>query len=70
MDSKELFTEEILKELEVVRSSGLTNMYDISGVQRAAYDLKQYGLVCLVVSHPREYIQFVLGGYKDYGLGG
>ena len=48
-----------------IRSGGKYNMFSIREVQREAFDLGFYELVCLIEDNPGEYVHFIL-----YGDGG
>ena len=56
MDAK--VREQILK----IRDSGLTNMFDVSTVQRIANDMGFHELVVYLEEHRREYAHFILTG--------
>ena len=58
MDDK--IFEQVLK----VRETGLTNMFDLLGVQRAAFDMSLYDLVCYLgdKDNHREYFNVILFG--------
>lgn len=56
MDKK--VKEQILK----IRSTGLTNMFDVPRVQRMAFESDFYELVCFLDEHRKEYVQFILTG--------
>ena len=45
-----------------VRDTGLTNMFDVAAVQRIAYDMDFYDLVCWIEDHKKEYSRFILIG--------
>lgn len=45
-----------------VRGTGLTNMFDVAAVQRIAYDMDFYDLVCWIEDHKKEYSRFILYG--------
>ena len=45
-----------------VRDTGLTNMFDVAAVQRIAYDMTFYDLVCWIDDHKKEYSRFILYG--------
>ena len=50
--------EQILK----VRDTGLTNMFDITAVQRIAFDMELYELVTFLEDNKKAYVHFILTG--------
>lgn len=56
MDSK--VKEQILS----IRKTGLTNMFDISTVQRIAHEMNFFELVVFLEEHRDEYARFILTG--------
>lgn len=52
----------IKDQILVVRDTGLTNMFDVAVVQRIAYDMAFYDLVCWIEDHKKEYSRFILYG--------
>ncbi len=56
MDEK--VKEQILK----VRDTGLTNMFDITAVQRIAYEMDFYELVTFLEEEKAKYVRFILTG--------
>ena len=54
--------ERIRRQILLVRDSGLTNMFDLNGVQRVAFDEGFYDLVMFIEEHENAYIQFLLRG--------
>ena len=55
-------TEAVKEQLQAVRNSGLTNMLDLRAVQRIAYEMDYFDLVCFIYEHRREYIHFIFTG--------
>ena len=55
-------TEKIRKQILAVRETELTNMFDISAVQRIANDMGFCELVVYLEEHRREYVCFILTG--------
>ena len=54
---------EIVKEqILAIRDTGLTNMFDLPGVQRLAYERDFFDLVVYIEEHPKEYAHFILTG--------
>ncbi|MBR0464522.1 MAG: DUF5049 domain-containing protein [Clostridia bacterium] len=52
----------IREQIRAIRDTGLTNMFDISMVQRLAYEREFYALVCWLEEHRKEYVHFILTG--------
>lgn len=52
----------IREQILAVRDTGLTNMFDISAVQRIAFDLGYYELVDWLKDHRKEYVNFIMTG--------
>ena len=60
-----MISNEIREQILEVRRSGLTNMLDCWAVQRIAFDMGFYELVCLIEEDRREYVEFIFyGGEK------
>ena len=55
-------TEAVKEQLQAVRNSRLTNMLDLRAVQRIAYEMDYFDLVCFIYEHRREYIHFIFTG--------
>ena len=55
-------SETVKKQILAIRSTGLTNMFDVRTVQRIANDRKFYELVVYLEEHRREYAHFILTG--------
>ena len=55
-------TDKIKEQILAVRGTGLTNMFDVSTVQRIANDMGFFELVVYLESHRREYAHFILTG--------
>ena len=58
-------TETIQEQILAIRDTGLTNMFDLSMVQRLAYDQNYYELVCFIEEHRSEYVHFILNGEAE-----
>ena len=58
-------TEEIMDDIEKVRSSGACNMLDITAVQRYAHDNKMYSLVIYLEENKKKYINYTLYGTEQ-----
>ena len=55
-------TPTIREQILAVRDTGLTNMCDITAVQRIAYSMDFFELVLFLEEHQREYARFILTG--------
>ena len=55
-------TPKIREQILAVRETGLTNMFDVTAVQRIAYSMEFFELVVLLDEHQREYARFILTG--------
>ena len=54
--------ETVKKQILAVRDTGLTNMFDLSAVQRIAYDMDFFDLVCFLEEEKASYVRFILTG--------
>lgn len=54
--------EDIVDAIMQVRASGRTNMLAIPTVQRVAYEMELYSLVCWLEDHRAEYWHFIMTG--------
>ena len=54
--------EKVKEQILAIRDTGLTNMFDLSMVQRLAYDRGYYELVCYLEERRSEYAHFILTG--------
>ena len=52
----------VKEQILTVRSTGLTNMFDVPAVQRIAYERDLYDLVLFLEEHKQEYAHFILTG--------
>ncbi len=55
-------TEKIKEQILAIRDTGLTNMFDITAVQRLAYEREFYELVMFIEEHRKEYVRFIIYG--------
>ena len=58
-------TDIILEQIENIRDSGKTNMFDMNMVQRLAFDKGFYELVVYIYEHPKEYFHFIMCGTEE-----
>lgn len=52
----------VREEIEIIRDSGLTNMFDLPMVQRLAFERNFFELVLFIEEHRDEYVRFILHG--------
>ena len=57
--------ERIRTQIMAIRDSGVTNMLDIAGVQRAAFERGFLELVLFIEENLGDYAWFILHGDKD-----
>ena len=55
-------TEKIKEQILAIRDTGLPNMFDVSMVQRLAYERDFYELVLFLEENRKEYVNFILYG--------
>ncbi len=55
-------TEKIKEQILAIRDTGLTNMFDITAVQRLAYEREFYELVMFIEEHRKEYVRIIIAG--------
>ena len=56
--------EKIVSQIRDIRDSGRVNMFDASGVQRMAFEMGFYELVCFIEEDRVAYVRFILTGEK------
>lgn len=59
--------DKIFEQILEVRETGRTNMFDFLGVQRVAFDMGLYDLVCYLGDKPnhKEYVSTILFGRDE-----
>ena len=57
--------EKVFSQIMDIRDSGRVNMFDVPGVQRMAFEMGFYELVCFIEEHREAYIHFILTGEKS-----
>lgn len=55
-------TERVKEQILEIRTTGLTNMFDLPVVQRLAFERDFFELVIYLEEHPEEYVRFILYG--------
>lgn len=58
-------TDEIKRQILEIRASGLTNMFDVTMVQRIAFERDFYDLVNYLEENRKGYVRFILTGDED-----
>ena len=56
--------ETIFTQIMDIRDSGRVNMFDIPSVQRMAFEMGFYELVCFIEEERAAYVRFILTGEK------
>ena len=54
--------EKVFSQIMDIRDSGQVNMFDIPGVQRMAFEMGFYELVCFIEEDRAAYVRFILTG--------
>ena len=54
--------EKVKEQILAIRDTGLTNMFDVTAVQRLAYEIDFYELVLYLEDYRKEYVNFILHG--------
>ena len=54
--------EKVREQILAIRDTGLTNMFDVTAVQRLANESDFYELVLYLEDHRSEYAKFILTG--------
>jgi hypothetical protein len=59
--------DKIFEQVLKVRETGLTNMFDLLGVQRVAFDMGLYDLVCYTgdKDNHKEYVNVIICGREE-----
>ena len=58
-------TDKIKEQILAIRDTGLTNMFDVSAVQRIADEMEFYELVIFLDEEKAKYVKFILNGDED-----
>ena len=56
--------ETVFSQIMDIRDSGQVNMFDVPGVQRMAFEMGFYELVCFIEEDRAAYVRFILTGEK------
>ncbi len=55
-------TEWIGEQILDIRATDETNMFDLPGLQRMAFERDHFKLVVFLEEHPKEYVRFIMYG--------
>ena len=55
-------SDKVREQILAVRTTGLTNMFDINTVQQIAFDSGYYELINYLEDHRKEYVHFIFTG--------
>lgn len=58
-------TQTIKEQILAIRETGLTNMFDLTAVQRLAYERDFFELVAFIEENRAAYVRFILTGETD-----
>ncbi|EKD8202286.1 DUF5049 domain-containing protein [Listeria innocua] len=58
-------TDKIKEQIIAIRDTGLTNMFDVTAVQRIADEMEFYELVIFLEEEKAKYVKFILNGDED-----
>jgi len=56
--------ETVFAQIMDIRESGRVNMFDVPSVQRMAFEMGFYELVCFIEEDRAAYVRFILTGEK------
>ena len=56
--------EKVVSQIMDIRNSGRVNMFDVPSVQRMAFEMGFYELVCFIEEDRAAYVRFILTGEK------
>ena len=63
-ERRSVMNEKIVSQIRDIRNSGRVNMFDVPGVQRMAFKMGFYELVCFIEEDRAAYVRFILTGEK------
>lgn len=58
-------TDKIKEQIIAIRDTSLTNMFDVTAVQRIADEMEFYELVLFLEEEKAKYVKFILNGDED-----
>lgn len=56
--------EKVFSQIMDIRDLGRVNMFDVPGVQRMAFEMGFYELICFIEEDRAAYVRFILTGEK------
>ena len=56
--------EKVFSQIMDIRESGRVNMFDVPAVQRMAFEMGYYELICFIEEDRAAYVRFILTGEK------
>ena len=56
--------EKVVSQIMDIRNSGQVNMFDVPSVQRMAFEMGFYELICFIEEDRAAYVRFILTGEK------
>lgn len=62
MQEVRLMDAKVKEQILVIRDTGLSNMFDVTAVQRIAYEMNFYELVNYLEENRKEYVRFIMTG--------
>ena len=54
--------EKVFSQIMDIRESGRVNMFDVPAVQRMAFEMGYYELICFIEENRAAYVRFILTG--------
>ena len=61
-ERRSIINETVFSQIMDIRDSGQVNMFDVPGVQRMAFKMGFYELVCFIERDRAAYVRFILTG--------
>ena len=61
-ERRQAMNEKVFAQIMDIRDSGRVNMFDVPGVQRIAFEIGFYELVCFIEEDRAAYVRFILTG--------
>lgn len=63
-ERRSVINEKVVSQIMDIRNSGQVNMFDVPSVQRMAFEMGFYELVCFIEEDRAAYVRFILTGEK------
>ena len=61
-ERRSVMNEKVFAQIMDIRESGRVNMFDVPGVQRMAFEMGFYELICFIEEDRATYVRFILAG--------